>query len=207
MSDDKNKKNKSLMDRRIEKLDKKGEIIIEKKTHAAKSEFTNAPLPKIDMTEDELDSKVYNSKLYHRKISMSFLEELLELMKVNALKGDTFCMKYFIQRSLRPENDVVAHKFDGLVGVNSMNKISQACELVLQAVGEGKLTYKESNELFKSLSIYSQHLRDTQQLDQMSENIEKLTETIIKLCEAANLEEPDELKKVIKSMSKKELDD
>jgi hypothetical protein len=142
-----------------------------------------------------------NSRLYHRKVTSEYLDKLLDrIMYLALVKGCKFSLKFILDRSLKPEPDVIQHKFEGLTGLNNMEKISQAYELTFQALGEGKLDYKQSNDLCKSLTSFSNHLRDTKQIVQITDKIDMLTTAILKICSVSDLQENEELKNVLKDL-------
>ncbi len=200
MSDYFEKKYKKPSKARNKKLEENDELTINTKKERGLEFIPDYAMPEeLESNSDELKS-TYNSTLYYQKVTKEFLNSLLTRMQDLALKGDHFCIKYFLGRSLRAEPEINQYKFEGLKGLNNLEKISHAFELSFQALGEGKISYKESNDLAKSLTSYSTHLRETKQIVSLTEKIDLLAQGLIKICSASDLKENEELRSVLNEL-------
>lgn len=172
----------------VKKIAKNGSIEITSKR--PKDEYVEK-LPK------ELKSSAFNSHIYYRKMTEDKLEQIIERIIFDAQQGCKHAINFVLERSFREEPEIKKHKFEGLKGVNSMEKITNAFELSLAASGEGILSFKDLNDISKTLSTFSSHLRDSENIMQLKESLKDISYTLINICKEAKIEEPEQIKKLI----------
>lgn len=125
-------------------------------------------------------------KLFHQRLTMDFLSDLLTVQQDLALKGDPSAIKFFTDRAWGAPPKGRVHVLENLTGVNSLDKLTKAYELGMQSMAEGRLTINEWNEYSKALDSYSSHL-ERKGIQDLENTIQKLTETMVSICKSVNL--------------------
>lgn len=126
-------------------------------------------------------------KLFHQRMTMDFLEDLLTVQQNLALQGDPNAIKFFSDRAWGAPPKGRVHVLENLTGVDNMEKLSKAYELGMQAMSEGKLTIPEWNDFNKALDSYSNHL-EKRTIQNLNDTIENLGTIMIKICKASDID-------------------
>lgn len=138
-----------------------------------------------DEFSNSVDSRE-SFKIFHRRMTMDFLEDLLTVQQKLALEGDPNAIKFFSDRAWGAPPKGRVHVLENLTGVDNMEKLSKAYELGMQAMSEGKLTIPEWNDYNKALDSYSNHL-EKRNIQTLHETIENLGTIMIKICKASDI--------------------
>lgn len=162
----------------MKKLADKGKLVIRTGNNTKKKyddEFSSS-----------LDSRD-SYQIFHKRMTLDFLEDLLTVQQNLALQGDPNAIKFFTDRAWGSPPKGRVHILQNLTGVDNMDKLSKAYELGVQAMSEGKLTIPEWNDYNKALDSYSNHL-EKRTIQNLNETIENLGTMMIKICKASDID-------------------